>query len=428
MDPLDPLSWRDRAVGDFFSSSVVCSVTGCGSSHGKDEKGGDILWGMWVCNKHLHAVQARASEMNNPPSSSSKELPLFPPPQPVKVKKEGGKKGRGGSRVTPAAKGVSVEDILFMTGMVRDSAKTKARTQQYKSESEKHKKEANDLEKRLETERAHAKLLNAEICRLRIEGNRQTLENQVRGWKKKAQDASEKVAIERKKSKAAVAKANKERDSARRDKNGFVQDLQKRMEIGGVKMYCIERGNEGMFVPEDQMHAQLKAWEEQQEESWEQMKKMKEKFLKVVTDLRTAEGSLSMMECHASALEQAVRAIAVKGKREQEQLSVKIAKAVKEKEQYKSRLQVEKEKAGVDIMNSEEAVSKAKAEISSIESALERARTDLHDSSRRHEDQVQKLRKINERGDKHRKQAIRAKEKAKKDHNKSWKKVGRLPP
>jgi hypothetical protein len=161
--------------------------------------------------------------MNNPPSSSSKELPLFPPPQPVKVKKEGGKKGRGGSRATPAAKGVSVEDMLFMTGMVRDSAKTKARTQQCESESEKHKKEAKDLEKRLETERAHAKLLNAETCRLRTEGNRQTLENQVREWKKKAQDArSEKVAIERRKSKAAVAKAKKERDSARRDKNGFV--------------------------------------------------------------------------------------------------------------------------------------------------------------------------------------------------------------
>jgi hypothetical protein len=177
--------------------------------------------------------------MNNTPSSSSKELPLFPPPQPVKVKKEGGKKGRGGSRVTPAAKGVSVEGMLFMTGMVRDSAKTKARTQQHKSESEKPKKEAKDLEKRLETERAHAKLLNAETHRLRIEGNRQTLENQVREWKKKAQDASEKVAIERKNSKAAAAKAKKERDSARRDKNRFVQDLQKRMEIGGVKMHCI---------------------------------------------------------------------------------------------------------------------------------------------------------------------------------------------
>jgi hypothetical protein len=183
-----------------------------------------------------------------------------------------------------------------------------------------------------------------------------------------------------------------------------------------------------MFVPEDQMHVQLKAWEEQQEESWEQIKKMKEKFLKVVTDSRTAEGGLSMMECHASALEQAVRATAAKGKREQEQLSVKIAKAVKEREQCKSRLQVEKEKAGVDIMNSEEAVSKAKAEISSTESALERARIDLHDSSRRHDEQVRKLRKINERGDKHRKQDMRAKEKAKKDHSKSWKKVGRLPP
>ena len=49
----------------------------------------------------------------------------------------------------------------------------------HKSESEKPKKEAKDLEKRLETERAHAKLLNAETHRLRIEGNRQTLENQL---------------------------------------------------------------------------------------------------------------------------------------------------------------------------------------------------------------------------------------------------------
>ena len=43
--PLDPLSWRERAVGDLHASSVVYSVAGCGSSHGKgkDEKGGGML-------------------------------------------------------------------------------------------------------------------------------------------------------------------------------------------------------------------------------------------------------------------------------------------------------------------------------------------------------------------------------------------------
>jgi hypothetical protein len=337
------------------------------------------------------------------------------------------KKGRGGTRAKPADMGVSMEDILFMAEMVRECTAMRVRTAQHKSDSDRHKKEVKNLEKDLEAERACVTRANTEIDRMKREGGRHTLENQVEEWRKKAEDCKTKAEEVRRASKTAVQKALKERDKARKDKNGFVQELQKNMECGGVQMYCIERGDEGLFIPKNQMHVQLKAWEEQQEESWKEIGVLKGKLLQAVQMIRETKGSLSQMECHAAALEQAVRAISIKGKKEKEQLVVKVAEEKKKTDRMASKWQTEKKKAAADTKKTRGAMETAEAEINSIEAALAAAKLHLHDSSRRHEDQVKKLRRVNDSRlaglEKFRLQATRALERTHKNQNKDWSKV-----
>jgi hypothetical protein len=76
----------------FSTSDTVCAVTGCGTANSKDELGGEVLWGMWLCKMHLHDAQTREGALNDPPFSSSKPAPLHPPPQPMKAKQKQGRK------------------------------------------------------------------------------------------------------------------------------------------------------------------------------------------------------------------------------------------------------------------------------------------------------------------------------------------------
>jgi hypothetical protein len=86
------------------------------------------------------------------------------------------------------------------------------------------------------------------------------------------------------------------------------------------------------------MHVQLKAWEEQKEESWKEIGVLKDKLLKAVQMMRETKGSLPQMECHAAALEQAVRATftKIKGEKEKEPLVVKVAVAEEKKRKGQS--------------------------------------------------------------------------------------------
>ena len=104
---------------------------------------------------------------------------------------------------------------------------------------------------------------NAELegQRAILEGKRGTLQRQVSEWKDRCEKAEEKVRGKMRWAKEKVLEAERKEKEAKADKHGFVKELQRRMEVGGVQMYCIEKGNEGMFVPRDQMHAQFKEWE-----------------------------------------------------------------------------------------------------------------------------------------------------------------------
>jgi hypothetical protein len=81
--------------------------------------------------------------------------------------------------------------------------------------------------------------------RLVKETKRGTLECQVVEWTARAKTAEEKCKTISKASDQAIGKAREGERKARQDKNSFVIDLQKKMEIGGIQMYCIERGSEG---------------------------------------------------------------------------------------------------------------------------------------------------------------------------------------
>jgi hypothetical protein len=94
------------------------------------------------------------------------------------------------------------------------------------------------------------------------------------------------------------------------------------------------------------------------------------------------------MEYHAAALEQAVRAMSIKGKKEKEKLVVKVAEEKKKTDRMASKWQTEKKKAAADTKKTREATETAEVEINSMEATLAAAELHLHDSSRRHEDQV----------------------------------------
>jgi predicted HAD superfamily phosphohydrolase len=75
------------------------------------------------------------------------------------------------------------------------------------------------------------------------ETERGTLECQVVEWTARAKTAEEKCKTISKASEEAIGQAREGEKKARQDKNSFVIDLQRKMEIGGIQMYCIERGS-----------------------------------------------------------------------------------------------------------------------------------------------------------------------------------------
>jgi hypothetical protein len=98
-----------------------------------------------------------------------------------------------------------------------------------------------------------------EKLRLVKETERGTLECQVVEWTARAKTAEEKCKTISKASEEAIGKAREGERKARQDKNSFVIDLQKKIEIGGIQMACIERGSEGMFLPKTELYTQLEA-------------------------------------------------------------------------------------------------------------------------------------------------------------------------
>jgi hypothetical protein len=80
---LGPSTWRNRAMANFHTHDTVCAVTGCGTANSKDEFGGGVLWGMWLCKKHLHDARTRGDALNDTPFSSFKPAPIHPPPPPL---------------------------------------------------------------------------------------------------------------------------------------------------------------------------------------------------------------------------------------------------------------------------------------------------------------------------------------------------------
>ena len=241
-----------------------------------------MLWGCWVCKAHA-LVYERAIETDASP---------LPPQQPCREKRGVGR----GAKPSPAAMGVTITDLAFMHAVAMEGEKDKAAYVKIKGQMTSLQTETNDLRSELQKERV-------EILRLRKETNRETLERQVEEWAARAKTAEDKCKTTTKASEEAVERAREGEKKARAEKNSFVKDLQKRMEIGGIQMYCIEKGSEGMFLPKTELHTQLEAWEKEVERAWEEVTKVKKELLRVAGELRQTQKTHKSLDEHAQALE-----------------------------------------------------------------------------------------------------------------------------
>ena len=154
--------------------------------------------------------------------------------------------------------GVTITDLAFMHAIAMEGEKDKAAYAKIKGQMTSLQTERNNLRNELEKERG-------DKLRLMKETDRGTLEHQVVEWTARAKTSEEKCKAISKASEEAIGKAREGEKKARQEKNSFVIDLQKRMEIGGIQLYCIERGSEGMFLPKTELHTQLEAWEREVE-------------------------------------------------------------------------------------------------------------------------------------------------------------------
>ena len=222
--------------------------------------------------------------------------------------------------------GVTIVDLAFMHAIAMEGEKDKAARQDIKAKMVSLRREKDDLRDELEKERA-------DKLRLVKETDRGTLEQQVA-----------------KASEEAIGKAREGERKARQDKNSFVIDLQKKMEIGGIQMYCIERGSEGMFLPKTELHTQLEAWEREMERAWEEVGNVKAELMRVAAELRQTKKSHESLEGHAQALEEACRRVSREGKkagtdRDRLEKEIETQKGRQEKRLQKERQQLELEKS-----------------------------------------------------------------------------------
>jgi hypothetical protein len=219
----------------------------------------------------------------------------------------------------------------------------KAARQEIKAKMALLRHEKDNLIDELEKERVHK-------LRLVKETERGTLECQVVEWTARAKTAEEKCKTISKASEEAIGKAREGERKARQDKNSFVIDLQKKMEIGGIQMYCIERGSEGMFLPKTELHTQLEAWEREMERAWEEVGNVKAELMRVAAELRQTKKSHESLEGHAQALEEACRRVSREGKkagtdRDRLEKVIETQKGRQEKRLQKEREQLELEKS-----------------------------------------------------------------------------------
>ena len=70
------------------------------------------------------------------------------------------------------------------------------------------------------------------------------------------------------------------------------------MEIGGIMMYNIKVGDQGMFVPQNQMESQLVAWEERAKKSWEKMQQLREEVLRLRHEFAECSGTRADLELY----------------------------------------------------------------------------------------------------------------------------------
>ena len=200
-----------------------------------------MLWGLWVCGTHRKAFLRHLE-------SASAPAPITPPLQPVRKKRKG-----GSCPVPPSAAGVTMTDLLFMGEMVRGATREKERVERLEKQVRGAREETKRLGAELQRERGKSQDLEGQRDRLEREEKRGTWERMALEWREKF----EAEARRHERCRGLLARAEKEAERAKKERNGFVQDLQRKMECGGVKMWYLEEEDRGMFLREDVYREQL---------------------------------------------------------------------------------------------------------------------------------------------------------------------------
>jgi hypothetical protein len=367
------------------------------------------------------------------------------PPQPTKEQKKSvGKNvkgGRGKKGPTATARGVAIEDLTFMAAVVESHRKTKDAMMRVTDKKDKAREKEVEKDRgtlKLRGEREEATL---KAGRLEREKERGGMEGQMLGWKQRALKAEDEAERQLKESKGRERELLRETREEKAKQHGFVQQLQDRMEIGGMQMHCTEKGNEGLFVPKNQMHVQLKAWEEEAarkrkelEEKDTNLEEVSGKLLAVLGDLRSEKSDHSQMQQHAVALERTVKSLSMRnkedvqaweGKMRKEQKKVAKAEAVHRTEISSCESRVEKCEGNMSDANA--AVANAKAAHATLLLGLERAFLSLQASTDAASAKERQLRAMNDSRvkdlEKFRLSTARLKERESKQHTRGWSKV-----
>ena len=255
-------------------------------------------------------------------------------------------------------------DLQFMGEVVRGAVADKERVERIERQLRAAVEKAKTLEVALQQEREKCRDLEGQRDRLEQEDERGTLERVAFEWREKF----ERELSGHKRSRALLSKAEEECRRAKRERNGFVADLQRKMECAGVKMWYLEEGDRGMFVREDVYKAQLECREQEMEKGKRELEKKNAeleaaglRMKEVLDDLNKKRKLVGQLEGYGESLRGMLRVLNHREKSMGRELERAVARAEKVKEDALCRVTRMTQEMKVERENSSTALKRIKA-------------------------------------------------------------------
>ena len=201
-------------------------------------------------------------------------------------------------------------DLLFMGEVVRGARAEKERLERVERQLRTCREEVKRLGGELQREREKSRDLEGQRDRLEQEGVRGTCERMAFEWRGKYEGEVRR----HERCRDLLDEMKEECKRAKREKQGFVQDLQRKMECAGVKMWYVEEGDRGMFVRDDVYKEQLICREREVEKGQrellkkaEELQNQSKKLEAVLGDLREKKRLVGQLEGYGESLRGTLR-------------------------------------------------------------------------------------------------------------------------